>query len=451
MSNRPLLRRLRLFFDRDLWRIDPVSLFPWQRRGVSLLQQTVLVLRNFNADQCLMQAAALTYTSILSLIPFLALVFAILKGLGVQNMLEPMLLERFTVGGDKVVSAIIHYIDNTHVGTLGAFGILLLVVSVYLLLSKIEYSFNNICGIRKHRSPYRRFADYFSVGLIAPILLMAAVSVTTSLRSQTLVQHLLDSRLVGPLVLVAIKALPFVVMWTVFLGLYIFMPNSRIRWRAALTGAVIGGTSWQLAQYAYIGLQMGVSRYNAIYGTLAALPIFMVWVQVSWVIVLLGLEVVNVAQNFHTLRQEVQTEELSFGTRLNLALAVLLRVGREFLQGRPPLSSEQLAVALGLTQRQTQELLRSLVRTRLLSEVATEDDEAPGYQPARSPETLLVAEVLRRLREDGTNSSGGSPLPERETVHRLREEVERAEVEALAGRTLAEVILQAEGATEATG
>ncbi len=436
-------RGLKQFVQHELWTLQADS-YAWPIRILlTWFQQLLLVLRNFHSDRCFMRASALAYTSLLGLVPFLALVFSVLKGLGVQNQLEPLLMDQLAVGGQEAVSAVIGYINNTNVARLGTFGLILLLISVYSLLSKIEESFNAVCGMTKSRSPFRRFADYFSVGLIGPIFLVAAVSMTTTLKSQAFLQQLLAMEYVGQVILFWFKIVPFVVMWLAFILMYTFLPNMRIRWRAALVGGVIGGTLWQFAQYGYIGLQVGVAKYNAIYGTLAALPILMVWIHLSWIIVLFGLEIVYVIQNFQTMRQELRQGELSYEGRERLAMTVLLRVTGAFERGEPAVTLETLSRELDMPTRPLHELLERMENCRLLAEVNM-DDGLVGFQPAQAPDSLMVSEVVHRLRREGLALETRSGLPELEVAQRLAEELAQCLGQHYGQKSLSELSRQLE-------
>jgi len=243
--------------------------------------------------QLSLRAAALTYTTVLSLVPFLAIAFAVLKGFGVQNALEPVLLKVVGESSREVVIRIIGYVNNTNVKSLGLIGLLTLLVTVINLLTSIEEAFNAICGVSETRSLQRRFSDYLSVVVVGPVLLMVAMSMTSSLQSQWLVQWLINHTVLGDAILLLFRLVPYVSIWIAMTFLYSYIPNVKVPLRSALLGGVAAGTIWQLTQWAYFHFQVGVANYNAIYGALAALPIFLVWIYVSWLIVLFGLELVR--------------------------------------------------------------------------------------------------------------------------------------------------------------
>ncbi len=249
--------------------------------------------RAIDEHQLSLRAAGLTYTTVLSLVPFLAIAFAVLKGFGVQNALEPVLLKVVGESSREVVIRIIGYVNNTNVKSLGLIGLLTLLVTVINLLTSIEEAFNAICGVSETRSLQRRFSDYLSVVVVGPVLLMVAMSMTSSLQSQWLVQWLINHTVLGDAILLLFRLVPYVSIWIAMTFLYSYIPNAKVPLRSALLGGVVAGTIWQLIQWAYFHFQVGVANYNAIYGALAALPIFLVWIYTSWLIVLFGLELVR--------------------------------------------------------------------------------------------------------------------------------------------------------------
>lgn len=429
------------FFTQRMWEVDIRTLSRPRRFVLQQVQVAFLVARNFFQDQCILRASALTYTTLLSIIPMLALMFSVLKGFGVQDTLEPMILERLAVGSEEVFTQIVNYIDNTNVGRLGTIGLVILIFTVLTLLSNIEKSFNHIWGVRETRSLLRRFADYFSVVIFAPLFLFVAISMTATLQTQAFTQKLLGMALVGDLILLLFKTLPYITMWAAFTFLYVFMPNIHVRFRSAFIGGVIGGTLWQFCQWGYVHFQVGVSRYNAIYGTMAVLPILMVWIYLSWLIVLLGVEVAFASQNLRTLRQEISSETLDFATREHLSLGILVLTGEVFHRGDSPLDDEQIALALDLPTRLTLRVISDLTQLGFLAKVEREGQERDCFQPGRSPETLLIDEVLGALRNGGEkNPPSRHLIPENTVVSELMDRLSAARKQTLDGLTLQELV-----------
>ncbi|MBC8017076.1 MAG: YihY family inner membrane protein [Verrucomicrobia bacterium] len=358
------------------------------------LQTVYQICASFTEHQGSLRATALTYTTMLSLVPFLAIAFSVLKGLGVQNALEP-LLQQMAGDSQETISRIINYVNNTNVKSLGAVGLLVLVLTVISLLERIEESFNATWGVRETRPLKRRFSDYLSVVVVGPILLLVATSMTTSLQSQWLVKWLIEHTYLGSSILMLFRMVPYLFIWLAMIFLYIFIPNTKVRIGSAVLGGVLAGTAWQIAQWGYFHFQVGVANYNAIYGTLSALPIFLIWVYTSWLIVLFGLEVVYAHQHRGTRAAQLRIRAQTATTREILALSTLLLVCSHFRTGGPPPVPIQLSDKLGIALPEMEELLETLRNLRFLAKVS---DNGSRWLPAREPSAIMLDEVLTALR-----------------------------------------------------
>lgn len=419
--------------ERGLRWADPDNYRGRRRQLAAGLQILLLAVRNFLGDQCLLRAAALAFTTVLSLVPFLALAFAVLKGFGVHTKVEPLVLEQLAGGSQEVASRIIDYINNTNMRSMGVFGLLTLIVTVITLLGNIEDALNAIWRVEETRSLQRKFSDYLSVVVSGPILIFTAVSLTSFLQSQALVQWLVETTYAGDFIITLLQLIPYMIIWLALFFLYLFIPNTTVRFGPAILGGVLAGTCWQLAQWFYIHFQIGVAKYNAIYGTLAVLPIFMVWIYTSWMIVLFGAELVHALQNIRIFRRELRTPAISFRLRELLALAILQDVVTAFVAGTPCWTAKALEDELDLPEKVLRDLLDELVNGGLL--VATAGDP-PSYQPAREPDRISLAEVLGILRDFGGNWQPQRLTRGEERLQNLMAAIDAAAADALAGKTL---------------
>ncbi len=373
---------------------DPESWGGFKGQFFALLQIVYQIFTSFIEHQCTLRAAALTFTTLLSLIPFLAIAFSVLKGFGVQNSLEPFLLQ---VAGDsqETVTRIISYVNNTNVKSMGAIGLLLLILTVITLLEGIEEAFNSIWGVRQNRPFKRRFSDYLSVVIVGPILLLVATSMTSSLQSQWLVTWLIQHTYLGDTILLLFRMVPYLFIWLAMIFLYIFIPNTKVRLGSAVVGGVLAGTAWQIAQWGYFYFQLGVANYNAIYGTMSALPIFLVWIYTSWLIVLFGLEVVYAHQYRKPRAALLRAKAQTGTTRDVLALSTLLLVCSHFSAGASPPAAIQMSEKLGIQPDEVEELLETLKNHHFLARVS---DDVSGWLPAREPADIMLHDVLTALR-----------------------------------------------------
>jgi len=248
-------------------------------------------------DRCLTYASALSFSSLLSIIPFLAILFAVLKALDVHTSLTPVILSNVAAGSHEVVARIMRYISNTRVGSLGVVGVVTLFVSVMATLDQLEDAFNQIWRIERGKAVHHKLRDYLIVIFSIPLLFALAVSVASSLEHQWLARWLMKLPGFGPLLLTLFRLVPSLGILIALTCSYYFLPNTRVRFRYALCGGLVAAIAWNLAQWLYVHFQFGVARYNAIYGTLSLLPVFMIWIYTCWVIVLTGMEIVWLLHN----------------------------------------------------------------------------------------------------------------------------------------------------------
>jgi membrane protein len=359
------------------------------------LQVVLIVWRGFFWDhQCLLRSSALTYTTLLALVPMLAFMFAFLKGLGVQNMLEPWLIDKLSAGSEDTVRLIIDYVNNVKVGTLGVIGLGSLLFSTVLQLRTVEHTLNEIWGVRAGRPLLRQISDYVSVMVIAPVLLLLAITVNAVLRSQVVAVLLKQPYIEDALVLM----LTYVAVWGVFIFIYAFIPNIRVRLVPALIGGIVAGTLWQLAQRAYIDFQVGVVKYHAIYGAFAQLPLLMIWLYISWVIVLLGAELTFACQNVAVYPLERFAPFTNFYVREWLASAIYFSLARAFAEGTGSWSATAFAQQYRIPMRLVREVIQSLLHAKLVIEDAVAPEHyVPGYDLT----TITPWHILCALRHQG--------------------------------------------------
>ncbi|SHI48843.1 tRNA-processing RNAse BN [Malonomonas rubra DSM 5091] len=427
-----------------LWEQNPNELNVLHRMLLRQIQTAVLVVRDFGINQSMLRASALTYYTMLSIVPLLALTFALLKAFGVQNLLEPLIMEKLKVGDGQAVQAILGYINNTQVGSMGAIGLIFLLYAVVSLLTNVEKAFNHVWGVREVRPLMRRFADYLSVILVGPVLIISAISMTSSLASNNLVQKLIEMEMVGSLILLLFKVTPFVFMWLAFTVLYVFMSNIRVEWRAAFMGGIAGGTLWQMAQWGYVNFQVGVAKYNAIYGTMAALPIFMIWVYLSWVIVLFGLGVAYAKQNLRTSGRDLRDTEVSRSSYEQVALVLLVTLADRFSRGEKALTPQQLAKLLFIPNRLCRNILQAMTEIGLVSELCSRLGRR-SYQLGRSAEHLALAQIFKLLRDKGEEALHLHPHAQTLVALEACEKLEDLVEKGLAGMSLSDMVAQCQG------
>jgi membrane protein len=409
-------KQVRGFLSQGVWKED-VSDVP---RLKAILYHVVRFLHHtstsFLNDQCLLRASALTYSSLLSLVPLLALMFAILKGLGVQRRLEPLILEKFALGSQQLASNILEYIDRTNVSSLGAMGVVTLLVTAVMVLKNMERSFNWIWKVQKGRTWLRTMSDYLSVMMIAPFCLLIALSLTTYFNSSGFIQRMETLWLVGDFYRFLIKMTPFAVLWIAFTFCYVFMPNTRVKFTSALLGGIVGGTLWQLTQWGYIRYQIGMAKYNAIYGALSQLPILLVWIYISWVIVLFGAEMAYAHQNLASYSEEKASSMSGRNSLVYRLLQVLRAIGVRFLGGEPPHTAEDLSNALKMPMSTLEPCLD---RLEGLGWIATRQGNESLIVFQRPPNQMPLHLVLGIWPSDGEHGAKEESLAE--ILHRAND------------------------------
>ncbi|NTU59907.1 MAG: YihY/virulence factor BrkB family protein [Deltaproteobacteria bacterium] len=358
----------------------------WRSAGRGL----TLAAWKFLSDRGFLRASALTYSTLLSLVPLLALTFSVLKGLGVQRRIEPLILERIAAGNQEIVASALSYVDRTQVTSLGVLGLAGLLFTSVSVLANIELSFNDIWQIRRGRSVLRMVTDYAAILVVTPVLLLTSLSLTTTLHSFGAGGV---AAVVGPAVELLLRASPFVATGLAFTAAYLILPNRRIPVASACVGGAFAGLLWHLAEWAYVRFQFGIVGYNAIYGTMAQLPVLLVWVYTSWCIVLLGAEVACVHEGPISKGARWREEEL-WSPRLSLALRALLLAARPFEGGERGPTTRELYALLRLSPGQGLRLLERLERMGL---VKLTGDEPPVVVPGRSPDRVRAADLLQQL------------------------------------------------------
>ena len=371
------------------------ALTQWLSRGYAFFSA---VQRKVQDDALSLRAMGLTYVTLLSLVPLLAVMFAVLKAFGIHNLIEPSLaqaLEPLGEQGTEITRRILEFVSNLRVGVLGAVGVAALFYTVVSLISKIEDSFNAIWQVRHSRTWGKKCSDYLSVVLVGPVLVFTALTVIASAQSHTVVQYLIANELLGPLVIVATQLMPFAFLCIAFTFLYVFVPNTAVRFGSALLGGVVAAILWQLAGVGFAAFIAGSARYAAIYSSFAILVFFFIWVYASWLIILVGAEVACFHQYPNSYRAELDGKTPLSQERL--ALTALAAITRRYLAEQAPWS----VAALAKNMRVQLSALESLIDTLLAKGVLLQTVEPEGIVPARPPEQIAVASVLAILRTPG--------------------------------------------------
>lgn len=402
------------FLRHDLWHVQRHNTTALAYYCCSLLKKLLLAVEFFTTRRVIDMAAALTYSTLLALVPILAVVFGVARGFGYNKYIEVWfreLLGSQPQAADAIINFVNSYLVHTKSGVLLGVGLVLMLYTVLMLTLNVEKTFNTIWQVKHRRSLYRAVTDYLAMLLLVPVVIV----------------------LVSGLSIAGARLLPYVLMAVVFMGMYMCVPNTKVRLQVVIVPGILAGVGMQALQLFYIHAQVLLSSYNAIYGSFAALPLFMLWVQLSWTICLFGVQLCYTNQNMDELSFRLQVADISPRYRLLLAIILMSRVCQRFADGKRPYTALGLRRLTNIPIRITQDLLYMLVRAGLLSENSADGkDQEPTYQPAMTLQKLTVGAMVERL-----DSMGGWHLDI--DLHEQLAQVEWKQYLALREQYLAEL------------
>ena len=437
------LERAQVFVTRDLWNVEPARGFA--RQVLPLLQFTIMVGQGFVRDRLLLRASALTYFTVLSLVPLLAVCVSIVGSVGVGSEgFVDLVVTTIAAGSPDTQQEIRGLIENANFAALGTMGAGVLFVLTVLGISSVERALNEIWGVKEGRSWSRRFPDYLAVLIIGPLLVGLSISLATTLRSEWLVERLLELPAFAAAYDIGLKQVPWIVLSLAFAFLYWFLPNTRVSPISALLGGAPAALLTTIAQGLYLDFSVGAARADTFFGSFAALPLLFVWIYVFWSIALLGAEIAFAHQNLPLYRREVRGRRPGAAARESIGLHIALEVARRFRDEDAALDSGELSDVLGVPVRTVRDVLGQLISAGILS-LRVDGAHEEGVQLGRPAEGIQVTDVLRALRGE-RERVGGDPAPSA-VLGSLLAELDEGASKAAAGRTLADLL----GALQPTG
>jgi membrane protein len=436
-----MLKRFTDKFSQEVWQQDVYTMSRSRRVFIFWVRMFQVLIEDILTGDLRLRAMGLVYVSILSIVPLLAFAFSVLKGFGVQNRLQPFLADLFNPLGDKgpaIAAKVIDFVNNVKAGVLGTLGLVMLLYTVITLVRKVEQAFNQGWRVREPRSIVAGFGHYLSVIMIGPLLFVTALGLTATVSSQTAVQHIVDWAPIGVLVVAGAKILPFVFVISAFTFIYMFVPNTHVQFRAAVTGGAIAGVSWELAGYVFTELTERSTRLAAIYSGFAIVVMFMIWLYTSWIIVLAGSQVAFYVQNPELVRHGLKRNEVGGRTMERVALSIMYLIGRAYEEQHTPWSREQLARRLHLP---TDLILDVLDRLRQRGLIVAIPGKIRRFLPAYDMEKMPLREVIMAVRrnpiEKGDADKHMKTIPQAEDTLR---KLDMAANEALGKITVKEYV-----------
>lgn len=427
------LQRLEQFLSHDLWTLDLTHLPKWQRVGLSALRLISAVAWEFRRRLLDARAAGLVYTTLLSLVPFLAVTVSVLKAFGVHQQVEPLLsqaLEPLGSSGREITSRVVGFVNNLKVGVLGIVGVAGLFYTTYSLIDKIEQTFNAIWNVRRGRSWTRKFTDYLSVVLVGPVLIVTAFGLLASIQNHALIQRILDLQPLGFVLVWIAEYLPFLILWGVFTFFYKFIPYADVRTWSACVGGAAASLLWGLAGEGFAAFVAGSSKYSAIYSGFAIMILFLLWLYVGWLIILIGAQVAYFHQHPRAYEAHYLWRQGTHAFRERTTLRLLATMATRAISGVSPATLDELAADAGVPLSIVEDLVEELRSSGLVGRL--EDSKALVLM--RPPELIGIQTILDILREKSAGLSRVSHLGDAiDDVIRHRDD---AAARALSGLTL---------------
>ena len=397
-----LIRKAVEFVSQRIWKLRISKLTKRQGMLVKQLRVISLAIKGFKEDNCLVSATALTFYTLFSIVPILALIFAIAKGFGYEKTLQDQILENYSEYREVLTSAFVYansMLSTTKGGLIAGIGIVLLLWSVMKLLISIENSFNEIWEVRIGRSWIRKTTDYLTIMMVGPLLLIISAGLEVAISNQ-----LGNLKMLGFFGTILLKGLAYLLVGGVFTFLYVALPNTKVHFKPAFMASVVATILFELLGWAYIRFQVGANQMNAIYGTFAALPLFLIWVQYSWYIVLFGAELAYANQYVDHYELEEDIQNLSVRYKKVISLMVASVVAKRFYDQEPPLNVMQISEKLDLPSRLTKNIINEFVETGIFVEIRTDRDKEVIYQPGVTESKFTVQYLIDTLENKGVNS-----------------------------------------------
>ena len=378
---------------------------------VNMTKTLSLSVQSFMDKNLQQRAGALTYSTVLAMVPILAMLFAIGRGFGFQNILQTELFKYFPAQ-QKVLETAFTYVDaylaQSSQGLFVGIGLIFLLWTLVSLMGDIENTFNQIWEVKTNRSIFRKITDYTALFLLLPVLLVCSGGI--SLYMSNTFQSLEHFNVFSPVLHFILNCMPVVIMWFVFAAMFTIIPNTKVKFSNALWVGILCGTVFYFLQWLFVTGQVYVSKYNAIYGSFAFLPLLLVWLQLSWLVALMGVVLTFALQNISNFNFNKNIEHISHKYLTEVTIITLAIIVKRFESGQPPITKDVLLQEYRFPVRLLNLILNRLSDAKLINTVVMKNDR--GYQPAYKTDDMTVNEVKSRL----------ATMGEKDFVHKVDKE-----------------------------
>jgi len=393
-----------ILISRDLWRAPKHEVKGLRNKFLNLIRTLILATKGLIDDKLTTRASALTYTSMLAVVPVATITIGIARGFGFQKVIENYLTSLLT-GQTEVLTILFKFVDSflkvTTSGVILGLGIVFLIIAVWSILESIDVAINDVFQIKKPRSLSSMLTDYLSTMFLIPVLLILSSGISVFLNTAVAQNQLLS--LLSPVVNVLMTFIPYFISWLGFTLLYILIPRTKVKIGNALLAGFIAGFAFQAFQFMYINGQIWVNRYNAIYGSFAAIPLFLLWLQLSWTIVLLGAEIAFAAQNVENFYFEKESKNVSDRYHYFISILIMNILCKRFEKGAEPMTANEIATEYQIPIRLTNSAINRLVEMHLLAQTySLNDKDIPAFQPAIDINKLTMGHYFKTMFEYGS-------------------------------------------------
>ena len=393
-----MLTNIEKIIDHLLWNINLNKVNKFQAFCIQAIRIFYGTFQDLKTGLPSLRAMSLVYTTLLSIVPLLAVSFSVLKGFGAHNQIEPALVSLLEPLGEKgllISQQIISFVDNMKVGVLGSLGLLLLIFTVLSLVKKIESAFNATWNISVTRNIIQRFSNYLSVILIGPLLLFTSAGITASFNSSDVIDKFSSIEPFGTLLLFFGEVTPYILTTISFALIYYLIPNTKVRLRSAVYGAVVATILWKMIGTLFTTFIVNSTNYTAIYSSFAILIIFMIWIYMSWLIILTGASISYYHQNPDLISNKSKVIRLSCRLREKLALTVMQLIGSSFHNNEPQWTMQTLSNKTRISEQALMIIMPSLLSAKLITSSGT---DRQYYIPSQSLEHITIAMILNAAR-----------------------------------------------------
>ncbi len=404
-----MIPKLIHFINTGIWEIRLKELSSLEYFFIKYLRIFLLASNGFLKNHSQRVASTLTYYSLLNIVPIVAVAFGVAKGFGLEKIILKQITqiaERANWQADvtnQIISFAHRLLDSTKGGVIAGIGVVILFWTVISILGKIETAFNDIWEVKKARTFVRKFSDYISLIVFAPILIVISSSATILITGhlKIIMQKIALLGVFSSLIIFLLNILPYISIWILLIMFYIILPNTKIPIRSAIFGGIVAGTIAQIVQWLYFKFQIGVTKYGAIYGSFAALPLLLVWLQISWMIILFGAEVAHAHEHYETFGFHPDYSRLSIYSKKLLMLRIFHLLTKRFSQGEMPLNVHQIANTLEIPVRLVKKILYELIDIGLVAETTRGSKSEPAFQPAKTIENITIKSLIDEYEKYG--------------------------------------------------